>query len=256
MYFLIIICAVVGGYFLADRSGLLPDGKIEYIKSIEEIKEDQKVEIVAEQKTVQDQTVQDEKKELEIVAQDEKAAATPVQEEKIEEKIVEEKESDEEKETNGEVGKIVDKLMSGGFQKSSGRDIDTIIVHSSYDALGSDPYSISGIIKEYEQYGVSAHYLIGRDGIIYRLVKDENIAWHAGVSTMPDGRTNVNNFSIGVEMVNKMDGKYTSEQYEALNILIGSLKKKYPIENILGHDDIAPDRKTDPWGIEWEKVKK
>lgn len=152
------------------------------------------------------------------------------------------------------VGKIVQRLISWGFTKSSDRKIDTIIVHSSYDALGSDPYSVSGIIAEYKQYEVSAHYLIARDGTIYQLVADQNIAWHAGVSQMPDGRKNVNDFSIGVEMINTQDGKYTDDQYSALNSLIATLKKKYSIEDILGHNEIAPGRKTDPWGIDWKKV--
>ncbi|EKD58435.1 MAG: hypothetical protein ACD_56C00125G0001 [uncultured bacterium] len=53
-----------------------------------------------------------------------------------------------------------------------------------------------------------------------------------------------------------MDGEYTSDQYDALNQLIASLKKKYSIKYILGHDDIAPGRKTDPWGIDWDRVRK
>ena len=151
-------------------------------------------------------------------------------------------------------GKIVQKLVSWGFQKSSGRKIDTIILHSSYDALGNDPFSVSGVIAEYKQAQVSPHYLIARDGTIYQLVADQSIAWHAGVAKMPDGRTDVNSFSIGVEMINTQDGKFADAQYDALNRLIGDLKKKYPIKNILGHSDIAPGRKTDPWGIEWKKV--
>lgn len=158
--------------------------------------------------------------------------------------------------TTKNTGKIVDRLISWGFQKASNRKIDTIVIHSSYDALGKDPYSIDGIIAEYKQYGVSAHYLIARGGTAYRLVADQNIAWHAGASTMPDGRTGVNAFSIGVEMVNTLDGKFTAAQYSALNSLVSSLKKQYPIKYILGHSDIAPGRKTDPWNIDWSKVQK
>ncbi len=150
--------------------------------------------------------------------------------------------------------KIVQKLVAWGFQKSSGRKIDTIILHSSYDALGNDPFSVSGVIAEYKQAQVSPHYLIARDGTIYQLVSDQNIAWHAGVAKMPDGRTDVNSFSIGIEIINTQDGKFTDQQYSAVNRLIGDLKNKYPIKNILGHSDIAPGRKTDPWGIAWKKV--
>lgn len=152
--------------------------------------------------------------------------------------------------------KITNKLLTWGFEKISEREIDTIILHSSYDALGKDPFSITGIIEEYREYGVSAHYLMGRGGETYRLVEDGNIAYHAGVSKMPDGRTGVNTFSIGIELVNTEEGKITKEQYSSLNILISDLKKKYPIKYVLGHSDIAPGRKTDPWGIEWDKVRK
>ncbi len=155
-----------------------------------------------------------------------------------------------------DTGKIVQRVVSWGFQKSAERKIDTIILHSSYDALGNDPFSVSGVIAEYKQAQVSPHYLIARDGTIYQLVSDQNIAWHAGVAKMPDGRTDVNSFSIGVEIINTQTGKFTSAQYDSVNRLIGDLKNKYPIKNILGHSDIAPGRKTDPWGIEWKKVQK
>jgi N-acetyl-anhydromuramyl-L-alanine amidase AmpD len=149
---------------------------------------------------------------------------------------------------------IVDKLLSGGFQAASGRKIDTIIIHSSYDAIGSDPYSVNGIISEFKSYGVSAHYLIARDGTIYRLVKESDIAYHAGVSQTPDGRTNVNDFSIGIELINTKGGKFTENQYAALNILIDSLKAKYKIKYVLGHNQIAPGRKDDPWNFDWGKL--
>jgi len=151
-------------------------------------------------------------------------------------------------------GKIVQKLVSWGYASNKSRTIDTIIVHSSYDALGSDPYDVSGLINEYKQYGVAAHYLIDRKGVIYQLVADNNVAYHAGESKVPDGRSGVNNFSIGIEMMNTESGSYESAQYSALNILIAKLKKNYKIKYVLGHKDIAPGRKTDPWNISWSKV--
>ena len=158
------------------------------------------------------------------------------------------------KQPTGEL-KIEDRLMSTGFSSSTKvRSIDTIVIHSSYDLNGSDPYSASGIIKEYTDYGVSAHYLIDRKGVIYRLVEDKNIAYHAGVSKMPDGRKNANDFSIGIEMMNTEKGQFTSAQYTAVDDLIASLKKQYKIKFVVGHNDIAPDRKTDPWNFDWKKV--
>jgi hypothetical protein len=149
---------------------------------------------------------------------------------------------------------IIDKKVSFGFSVSSGRKIDTIVLHSSYDAIGADPYSVSGTIKEYQEYGVAPHYLIDRKGNIYRLVDDKNIAYHAGESQMKDGRTGVNAFSIGIELLNKEDDQYTDAQYAAVKSLIAHLKGLYPIKSVVGHDDIAPGRKTDPWNFEWKRV--
>ncbi len=163
---------------------------------------------------------------------------------------------DENKTKSQSAGKTKVNLISWGYKSTNNRKIDTIIVHSSYDALGGDVYDVEGILKEYKQYGVSAHYLIGRDGTIWQLVAEKNIAYHAGESSVPDGRTGVNNFSIGIEMVNTEKDNYTDDQYSALNSLIVNLKKKYSIKYVLGHKDIAPGRKTDPWGMDWSKVDK
>jgi len=150
--------------------------------------------------------------------------------------------------------KVVDKLIDFGYQNIASRDIDTIIVHSSYDALGQDKFSVSGIIKEYEEYGVSAHYLISRDGTVYRLVADKNIAYHAGISKVPDGRTGVNNFSIGIELINTKTDKFTEMQYQSLKKLIIQLKNNYKIKYVLGHNQVAPGRKDDPWNFDWKKI--
>lgn len=150
---------------------------------------------------------------------------------------------------------INNKLVGWGFQKSSGRTIDTVIVHTSYDAIGSDPFSLSGVLAEYKDAGVSPHYIIDRSGKIYRLVADSNIAYHAGEAKTPDGRTNVNQFSVGIEVINTKTGKPTDAQYASLKSLIASLKSKYKIKYVLGHNQIAPGRKDDPWNFDWGKIK-
>ena len=145
--------------------------------------------------------------------------------------------------------------MASGFSvPGKTRAIDTIVLHSSYNPSGGDAYSVAELVKIYESYGVSAHYLIDRKGKIYRLVEDKNIAYHAGASKMPDGRQDVNNFSIGIEIMNKEDTEYTQAQYAAVNELVASLKKQHDIEYIVGHNNVAPDRKTDPWNFDWKKV--
>lgn len=152
--------------------------------------------------------------------------------------------------------KIIDRLVSWGFTASSGRAIDTIIIHSSYNAVGKDVHDLDDIIdREYKPAGVAPHYIIPRDGKIYRLVADKNIAYHAGVSKVPDGRTNVNDFSIGIEVVETKTESPNSVQYASLKSLINYLKGQYKIKYVLGHDDIAPSRKDDPWNFDWGKIK-
>lgn len=161
---------------------------------------------------------------------------------------------EDKKENSGSDVSIKDNLVDWGYTKSSGRKIDTVVIHSSYNALGGDEYDVSKLIDEYEEYEVSPHYLIDRKGRIYRLVKDENIAWHAGASEVPDGREGANSFSIGIELINNKEDEYTKSQYSSLNNLLDYLGEKYKIKYILGHDEISPGRKTDPWNINWKKV--
>lgn len=240
------VVIIAGGYFALQKRKVAIDSqssasnKQESIESIQEAKDDSQQEIDNSQNTTDNNQ--------ETTGNSQNTTDNKQNSTEKSQQIVESNNSDS--------GKIVQRLVSWGFQKSSDRKIDTIIVHSSYDAIGKDPYSVSGIIEEYRQAQVSAHYLIARDGAVYQLVADQNIAWHAGVAKMPDGRTDVNSFSIGIEIINTKDEKFTSAQYDVLNRLIGDLKKKYPIKNILGHSDVAPQRKTDPWNIEWKKVVK
>ena len=95
---------------------------------------------------------------------------------------------------------------------------------------------------------VSAHILIRRTGKVTQYVPFDQKAWHAGVSKW-QSKEDCNQFSIGIEMEGADIIPYTEEQYAALVTLTISLLKKYPqisIENIVGHCDIAPGRKTDP----------
>lgn len=151
---------------------------------------------------------------------------------------------------------IINKLVSWGFAKgTASRTIDTIIIHTSYDAAGTDPFSLAGTIAEYKATGVSPHYVIDRSGNVYRLVADANIAYHAGVAKMPDGRTNVNDFSLGIEVINTQTSKPTDAQYAALKSLISYLEGKYKIKYVLGHSQVAPGRKDDPWNFDWSRIK-
>ena len=101
------------------------------------------------------------------------------------------------------------------------------------------------------QSEVSSHYFIKKNGNIVLLVPDLYVAWHAGKS-MWHKKKFLNSNSIGIEISNPGHNygylKYKKKQIISLTKLLLNLKKNYKIkpENILGHSDIAPDRKKDP----------
>ncbi len=92
---------------------------------------------------------------------------------------------------------------------------------------------------------VSAHFLIRRDGEIIQFVPCAKRAWHAGVSKWRE-RAKCNDFSLGIELEGTDFAPYTDAQYAALGRLTRRLQRAYPIRAIVGHSDIAPERKTDP----------
>ena len=117
----------------------------------------------------------------------------------------------------------------------------------------------TGMIKETEvinklteiQSEVSSHYLIKKNGEIITMVPNLYIAWHAGKSFWKNYKS-LNKNSIGVEISNPGHefgyNKFSNKQIKSLLRLIKFLIKEYKIDqkNILGHSDIAPDRKKDP----------
>jgi len=95
---------------------------------------------------------------------------------------------------------------------------------------------------------VSAHCLIRRNGSIIQYVSFNDKAWHAGISSF-NGRQKCNDFSIGIELEGTDATAYTSEQYQQLIRLTHCLQDEFSAiitDNIVGHCDIAPGRKTDP----------
>lgn len=154
---------------------------------------------------------------------------------------------------------------------------DTIIVHftettSTEEAIEilCDPASAK-----------SAHFVVSREGVVTQLVEVDTEAWHAGRS-VHETRSNLNRYSLGIELVNGgrltrcFDGKfctsdgsvipeaevlwaahaneghgswwhsYTKSQLTQLVDLMRFLVRQLPIRYILGHDDVAPQRKCDP----------
>ena len=112
------------------------------------------------------------------------------------------------------------------------------------------------------QSEVGCHYLIKNNGEIVKLVPDLYIAWHAGKSSWRNFKS-LNQNSIGIEITNPGHQfgykKFSKKQIFSLSKLSKFLLKKYKIsqKNILGHSDIAPERKKDPGEkFPWEYLSK
>jgi AmpD protein len=92
---------------------------------------------------------------------------------------------------------------------------------------------------------VSAHFLVRRDGSLLQFVPCALRAWHAGASSWR-GRERCNDFSVGIELEGTDELPYADAQYATLARLTRALRRRYPIRDLAGHDQIAPGRKTDP----------
>lgn len=94
---------------------------------------------------------------------------------------------------------------------------------------------------------VSAHYVICKDGTIHHMLNDYLRAWHGGVAKWGNN-TDINSSSIGIEIDNNGFEPFETAQLNSLLLLLDKLKKTYkiPVENFIGHSDIAPTRKVDP----------
>ncbi len=103
---------------------------------------------------------------------------------------------------------------------------------------------------------VSAHFLVRRDGELIQFVPAHKRAWHAGQSLF-NNRSNVNDFSIGIELEGIDDCPFEDAQYDTLVQLTDTLMLAYPEikkPNVVAHSDIAPGRKTDPGDhFDWER---
>jgi N-acetyl-anhydromuramyl-L-alanine amidase AmpD len=136
-------------------------------------------------------------------------------------------------------------------------DIDTIVLH--HTGGGSLESNVAWMNNPASK--VSAHYTVGKDGRIVNSVRDEDRAWHAGTSRYK-GRDDVNDFSVGIEIVNKGDhvDPYPPEQMEAVAHLVAWLMTTLGIsyERITGHRDVAlpKGRKVDPSNnFDWQDLK-
>lgn len=113
------------------------------------------------------------------------------------------------------------------------------------------------------QRNVSSHYLITDEAVprVYQLVNESRRAWHAGISQWY-GRTDMNSASIGIEIVNPGGAgqdwaPYSQAQIDTLLLLLADIVQRHQIKghNIVGHSDVAPQRKVDPGPLfPWKKL--
>lgn len=135
-------------------------------------------------------------------------------------------------------------------ERPEGVVIDTVVLHATVlDTLDE-------VVEKFAdpESQVSAHYTIDRDGTIVCHVCEDQRAWHAGQSRMKDGRVSVNDFSIGIEMVNLNDGldPFPDPQIQSMRELVKAIISRHPIRYIVTHYECAdpPGRKSDPAGFE------
>lgn len=117
-----------------------------------------------------------------------------------------------------------------------------IIHHTAQDSLAQTLKTFT-ITKPQ----VSSHYVIADDGRVVQMVNDYLRAWHGGNASWGKN-TDINSASIGIELDNNGFEPFSDKQIISLLALLTKLKKDYniPTQNIIGHSDIAPSRKTDP----------
>ena len=165
-----------------------------------------------------------------------------------------------------------EKHISPNFdQRPKNTDIKLIVIHNiSLPPENFEPENVKKFFmneldfethkffQEIRGLKVSSHFVIDRIGKIYQFVSVYDRAWHAGVSSFKN-QENCNDFSLGVELIGSDNTPFEDNQYISLNELIEALCNSFPKikkENIVGHSEIAPGRKSDPGPFfDWSKIR-
>ena len=141
-------------------------------------------------------------------------------------------------------------------KKRNKKQIKFIIFH--YTGMRKEADALTRLTDQRSK--VSSHYFIKSNGKILNLIPETYVAWHAGISAWRNYRS-INKFSIGIEISNPgHDNKYKKFSKKQINSIVKlskHLKQKYNIASkfILGHSDIAPERKKDPGEkFPWKKL--
>ncbi|MFM1879881.1 MAG: N-acetylmuramoyl-L-alanine amidase [Pseudomonadota bacterium] len=138
-------------------------------------------------------------------------------------------------------------LPAGSF---GGPWIDALFMNQLSDKSPHGLESLAGL-------EVSSHFVIARHGGLTQYVSIHNRAWHAGVSVF-EGRSNCNDFSIGIELEGADETPYTEAEMDTLETLCRCLAGGLPsLQAITGHSVVAPGRKTDPGpAFDWPDLRR
>lgn len=136
--------------------------------------------------------------------------------------------------------------------RPAGTTISSIVLHTTEGAWDGDAQWLCNPQPNNPDARVSTHYVIPPSGsVIYQLVDPSKRAWHAGSGSYA-GKSNYNNFSIGIEISHQQGHAFGAAQLPATTDLCRHLLKQYPSITrtyMVMHRQVAPDRKIDPTDV-------
>lgn len=147
---------------------------------------------------------------------------------------------------------IIDRPSPNFGERPVGASVDLIVLH--YTAMDVCGDALDRLCDP--ECEVSAHYLIARDGTLYRMVDEGKRAWHAGEGAWA-GQDDVNGRSIGIELDNDGVAPFDDALMTTLEALLADLLERHDLQPkaVIGHSDMAPARKQDPGRhFDWSRL--
>lgn len=147
---------------------------------------------------------------------------------------------------------IIDRPSPNFGERPVGASVDLIVLH--YTAMPEADGALTRLCDP--ECEVSCHYLIGRDGTLFRLVDEDKRAWHAGAGAWA-GQDDVNSRSIGIELDNDGESPFGEALMTSLEALLADLLERHALspKAVIGHADMAPERKRDPGRLfDWQRL--